>query len=150
MTALFWLALTVLTLLNGLGVTVDHEPLAGSSLARDAYGLPRVAATYCRAGSPVVYYSPAMSPEWWLHEYIHALDCADDGLWNGSPCSSKRPATYAEAVAVMNAAHPGIDSGWVWYAWAGTMGPVPTEYDEAEWCAIMATLTGRLANQEVR
>lgn len=143
----FTLLLAVFTRLNALGVTVERQPLAGSPYERDVYGVPRMGAAACWPDGPVVYVSPSLSIEGEAHEYVHALDCADDGVGNGSPCASKRPGTFEEALRVMAEVRPdlsGSSRGWVWYAWAGTLGPVPVAGADAEWCAIVAGLTGSL------
>lgn len=141
----FTLLLAVFTRLGALGVTVERAPLAGSPYERDVYGYPAAGFLACwPGGQPVLYESAALPIEGQVHEYVHALDCADDGLMDGSPCALRRPATYDEAVATLEALRPGVNRWWVWYAWAGTQGPAPVPSADTEWCAMIAILTGSL------
>lgn len=146
MTLTVWNLITAIFLaLPGIGTMIERQPIVGSPFEYAEDGTRRVGALACWDRSHIVlFWSDALTEEGEAHEYMHGLDCADDGLLNGSP-GWPRPASYEEALAIVHRERPGVlSSADVWYAWAGTMGPEPVPTADAEWCAVMATLTGRL------
>lgn len=100
MSAILSLILFLLTAVSGR--VVYHQSIEPIE-AVDAYGEARVllAGTECRAGVPHVWLAQGVTLRIFAHELVHAYDCFDDAVMNGSP-GPERPPSWGVGARIVS------------------------------------------------